>query len=165
MFYLFKRPSTAIELARLTKTPWRLQRWVKWNISYLSDIKQYGKREHYETSAEVLRTRKADCDGYMVLYYDTLGAMGIEDRHMVGVMPKKGQGHAVCVYYDGGEWYTASSDGIKGTYAIFLKQVPKYVNSNWDNCILFEQEKDGTLKARKRKFRGFVTNPEEEIWT
>jgi len=99
---MWNRIKTPKELALKVKTPQKLSRWIRWNISTIKPL--YGS---WPTPEEVLRIKGAFCKGYAVLAYSTLKHMGYMPS-LVTFMWRNYAGnlvsHAICVFHEGSRW-------------------------------------------------------------
>lgn len=75
----------------------RVMNWVKENIEYVSDLKNYGTREHWATTKEILNRRRDDCDGQAMAMWRLLRANGVQDSK-IGMVHC--DGHLFCCLHE-----------------------------------------------------------------
>ena len=75
-------------------------RWVKKNVVYTSDTKQYGKNEYWATAIETITNKKGDCDDMNSLIYLLARLAGIGSSILdCAIGDVVGGGHFWVLYY------------------------------------------------------------------
>lgn len=124
-------PRTIEELAIKCATPQNISTWMRHHITYISDQKQFNKKEYWQTAEEVFKNRKGDCEDFSVLAKEVLVRNGfvcfILCTYGKNSTTESLSGHAVCVTKWRGVLWHISNWGCIKTPAISAKEVRKYV--------------------------------------
>lgn len=117
---------TVKELAVYCKTPSDLGWWIQTHIEYETDEKNWGQKEYWETSEEVLdpKRRKADCEGWAILAHDVIKQWNtISCKPFILCVYSDKGGHAICGIenFDGHLYYNfIDTSGFKNVRAYSL---------------------------------------------
>ena len=104
------------------------------NFQYMSDKKQFGKEDHWQTPSETKRNKKYDCEDISFLYYFELLENGHKPQLIYGVFPN-GQAHVAVALHgwvlDGSRVYRQKHINFKVVYtftheSITLPTPPKF---------------------------------------
>lgn len=75
----------------------KIHHWVLRNIKYVSDEKNYDKKEHWATTKEILEKGSGDCEDQAFVIYKKLMAAGYPEKDL-GIILVEGHAFA-CIYY------------------------------------------------------------------
>ena len=156
MIYLFRKAKTPSELATICKTPKRLARWMWCHLQYEDDKTQYGVNEYFATPQELLKSRKGDCEDYAWLAYSVITKLGFQEVYVIDVKKTSTLVHAVCAFYDTGEWYILGTEGLhRCDGVLFHKDIPSWMEPDWKYWTEYHIV-EGKLKAKQRHYAGVI---------
>ncbi len=119
----------------LKRARW-IHKWVITNVRYISDEKNYAKKEYWATSDEVFSRMQDDCDGQAVACWRKLRDAGFPDDK-IGICCI--EGHAFCVILEGEEDFWILDNGFVTTSFQLASEVlttknlpPECVATLWD---------------------------------
>src|SRR3990167_1950421 len=104
---MFRDFNSIQDLEKSIRDPEDLWAWMFHHILYIPDIKQWGKIDRWETPEEVMKNRKADCEGFAVFARKILMDMDYDARIIVTsfLKNKKRSAHAMCAFKRGEIWW------------------------------------------------------------
>jgi len=118
---------------------------------YVSDLKQFGKRDYWQPPEEFEQTKRGDCDDFALWTWRQLLHMGYSSRFVVGTAGRYGQGHAwVTLERDGKSYLVEPLVALLGSTRprlSVLRYKPRF-SVSWDGKNLsYYQHEPRSLKA------------------
>lgn len=109
------------------------------NCKYVSDEKQFGKKDYWQAPEEFERTRKGDCDCFALWTWRQFLALGFDARFVIGRAGRYGEGHAWVQYCQNGKTFvvepTMARAGSTCPRLSTLQYQPKF-SVAWDGSKL-----------------------------
>jgi len=91
----------------------KIHEWILDNITYVTDEKQYGMQDYWETSTEVLEKKRADCEGIAAAHWRLLRDAGFPDS-AIGIILV--QDHAfACIYEEENDFWVLDNGNISSS--------------------------------------------------
>lgn len=101
LFYTEMEPTTGSD-------PYKVSEYIESQIVYINDFFNHASMDHLPTAAEVLSSRRDDCDGQAVLLCSVLRYKGYDAYTMVGpshAWVEVNAEETVLINYRGGDWF------------------------------------------------------------
>lgn len=106
-----------------------INEFVNNNIKYTTDQELFGKKEHWDTSAEVFENKKADCDGMAILKFKMLLLSGVKEiKPFLTVIDK----HMFCSMYLNDEWFILDNGHLSHDIIKMNDQIKYRIIVNFD---------------------------------
>lgn len=139
----------------------RIYKWVTNNIAYDYSVLESSKPLKYQTAADVLKTKKAVCQGYCVLFIDLLKKAGINaasvEGYTSGVLSDSlvlacDSDHQWVSFKVKGRWYLCDPTWDSG----YIGRIPKWEDDPLKKEKLAEKRKkkeDAASEKKKKKLK------------
>ena len=116
---------------------YKIEKWVRDNIAYHSDNKQFNMNERWTMPMETLQRRKGDCEDYAILAQYVLGRGNI-----LCVRSKTGRRHAVLIFWNNKKLYMLSTHNLKylGKKRISYYRLAEMVFSDYTKWSIVDAE-------------------------
>jgi hypothetical protein len=119
-----------------------LQRFLS-KCKYVSDEKQFGKKDYWMPPEEFEERRKGDCEDFALWTWRQLLGMGYKARYVVGQSGKYGEGHA---------WVTIEEDGKH----FIVEPLAWYVGCTLPRLSVARYEPEGSIEWDGRNLCYFI---------
>lgn len=126
-------------LVRLTRTPEQLAQFLRENIFFREDLRQFGRVDYWQDPEELLARRQGDCEDYALLAQAVLSRLGLQ-AFVLSLYGQAGYAHTVCVYVEEGRYNVVNQDRVVRYRARSLEELATRLYSRWDWGAVAERQ-------------------------
>lgn len=126
-------------LVRLTRSPEQLARFLRENILFREDLRQFGLVDYWQDPEELLSRRQGDCEDYALLAQAVLSRLGVPS-FVLSLYGQAGYAHTVCVFEEQGRYNVINQDKVIRYRAGSLEELATRLYPRWDWGAVAERQ-------------------------
>ncbi len=126
-------------LARLVRTPEQLSRFLRENILFRDDLRQFGLVDYWQDPEELLARRQGDCEDYALLAQAVLNRLGV-NAFVLSLYGQAGYAHSVCVFMEEGRYNVLNQDRVVRYRVRSLEELATRLYSRWEWGAVAERQ-------------------------
>ncbi len=143
----FSRTLSLVHLSQELKTPQDVAFYIWRNFQFEKDRRQFGREEYWQSPAEILETRKGDCEDFALFAVEMLKLSGL--KSFVINLYGSQKPHAVCVFKQNGKYGAIDGKNVIGADFNDLQALLNFLDPYWAKANIVEPtpSKDGRVMA------------------
>ncbi len=143
----FSIDSVAGELS----SPEQIARFIFRNFMVETDQAHFGKEEFWQSPAQLLASRRGDCEDFALFASEVLKANGIS-AFLVNIYGKK-FAHTVCVFKENGRYHVIDGDQVKRYDAESLDALFSLIYPHWETAQMVSYSEKGSCGRVLKTFK------------